>query len=176
MRAYIAGDTAAFTALFQRLAPGIHAFFRRSFDPATADDLLQQTFMKAHRARATWAADRAVKPWLFAIAGHVRIDEWRRRKRTPEEADDALDGRETGPAPPLDTLLDDLRRNQGLRDALAALPDTLREVLHLHYFEGLSFGEIAATLGTSEGAAKLRAFRGYERLRAVLRIDTKESS
>jgi len=175
MRAYLAGDTAAFSALFQRLAPPIAGFFRRSFDSATVDDLLQQTFLKAHRARATYQFDRPLKPWIFAIAGHVRIDEWRRKKRIPEDADDeSLEG-EPGSAVPQDAQLDGLRRERGLQDAIGRLPDAQREVLHLHYFEDLSFAEIAAALGSTEGAIKLRAFRGYERLRISLPIARDES-
>jgi RNA polymerase sigma factor (sigma-70 family) len=168
MRAYLAGDTRAFSALFQRLAPAISGFFRRSFDAATADDLLQQTFLKAHRARATYLFEKPVKPWVFAIAGRVRIDEYRRRTRTPEDGDDDAVLDEPNKQPLQDKQLDDLRREAGLQDAISQLPEAQRQVLHLHYFEDLSFAEIATALGTTEGACKLRAFRGYERLRQVL--------
>jgi len=52
-----------------------------------------------------------------------------------------------------------------VRAALARLPDSQREVIYLHRFEQMSFAEIASVLDTSEGAVKLRAFRGYEKLR-----------
>src|SRR5260370_639043 len=55
-----------------------------------------------------------------------------------------------------------------VRAALAHLPDPQREVIYLHRFEQMTFSEIAAVLDTSEGAVKLRAFRGYEKLREEL--------
>src|SRR5215471_9549398 len=89
MAAYVTGDRPAFTTLFDRLAPRLHRFFRRSFgNDATADDLLQQTFLKIHRARDSYRRDLKVAPWAFAIAARVRLDELRRRKRIPEDGDE----------------------------------------------------------------------------------------
>src|SRR5215471_21247139 len=89
MASYVTGDRQAFTTLFARLAPRLHRFFRRSFaSEAAADDLLQQTFLKIHRARATYRQDMKVAPWAFAIAARVRLDELRRRKRLSEDGDE----------------------------------------------------------------------------------------
>src|SRR3954471_8709169 len=89
MSAYAAGDARAFESLFARLAPRVHGFFLRSFrDEAVADDLLQVTFMKGHRAREQFDRTLRVAPWLFAVAARVRLDELRRRMRLPEDADE----------------------------------------------------------------------------------------
>ena len=73
MAAYVGGDRRAFERLFARLSGPVHGFFLRSFrDAALADDLLQTTFLKLHRARADYRGDLPLKPWLFAIAGRVR--------------------------------------------------------------------------------------------------------
>src|SRR5579872_5384828 len=89
MAAYVAGDRRAFEQLFTRLAPRLHRFFRRSFHAeATADDLLQTTFLKLHRARATYKPEMRVAPWAFAIAARVRLDEFRKRKRLAEDGDE----------------------------------------------------------------------------------------
>src|SRR5439155_19951011 len=89
MSAYVAGDARAFERLFARLAPRVHGFFLRSFrDASVADDLLQVTFMKVHRAREQYRADLKIAPWLFAVAARVRLDELRRRLRLPEDADE----------------------------------------------------------------------------------------
>ena len=167
MSAYVAGDARAFEQLFARLAPRVHGFFLRSFrDSTVADDLLQVTFMKVHRAREQYDQELKVAPWVFAVAARVRLDELRRRLRLPEDADEDTIARadETAPRdPPPDTDL-----QEAVRDALARLPESQRAVIHLHRYEGLTFPEIARVLGTTPGAVKLRAFRGYETLRKEL--------
>ena len=167
MSAYVAGDARAFEALFGRLAPRVHGFFLRSFkDPAVADDLLQVTFMKVHRARKQFRPELAVRPWLFAVAARVRADELRRRLRLPEDADEEAIARADEQAPRDPPPDPDVR--DAVRAALEALPEAQRAVIHLHRYEGMTFAEIARVLGTTPGAAKLRAFRGYETLRQKL--------
>ena len=167
MSAYVAGDARAFEKLFGRLAPRVHGFFLRSFrDSSVADDLLQVTFMKVHRARETYRKDSRVAPWLFAVAARVRLDELRRRLRLPEDADEEALARADEQAPrdpPPDTEL-----QNAVRAALERLPESQRAVIHLHRYEGMTFPEIAQVLGTTPGAVKLRAFRGYETLRKEL--------
>lgn len=173
MAAYVAGDGQAFQALFAALAPRVHAFLARSVGRAAADDLLQTTFLKVHRARADWDPARPVRPWVFAIAARVRQDELRRRRGLPAAAGEeelaAAEERASVAVPPdPEGDLDERDRAARVRAALDGLPEAQRAVIHLHRFEDLSFAEIAAALGTTEGAVKLRAFRGYERLRAAL--------
>jgi RNA polymerase sigma-70 factor (ECF subfamily) len=168
MSAYAAGDARAFESLFARLAPRVHGFFLRSFrDEGVADDLLQVTFMKVHRARAQFRTELKLLPWLFAVAARVRLDELRRRLRLPEDAGEEAIARADEQAPrdpPPDSDLKD-----AVRAALEALPESQRAVIHLHRYEGMTFAEIARVLGTTPGAAKLRAFRGYETLRRQLK-------
>src|SRR5213082_2402649 len=114
MSAYVAGDARAFEKLFARLAPRVHGFFMRSFrEPAVADDLMQVTFMKVHRARESFDKGLKVAPWLFAIAARVRLDELRKRLRLPEDADEEALARADEQAPrdpPPDTELQDAVR------------------------------------------------------------------
>jgi len=171
MAAYVAGDRRAFEHLFARLAPRLHRFFRRSFRAeATADDLLQVTFLKLHRARETYKPEMRVAPWAFAIAARVRLDEFRRRKRLAEDGDEEALARadearaaEAASEVPLDGDTAD-----AVRRAVDALPESQRVVIHLNRFEGMTFGEIARVLGTTEGAVKLRAFRAYGALKKTL--------
>jgi RNA polymerase sigma-70 factor (ECF subfamily) len=175
MAAYVAGDKRAFGELFARLGPRVHGFFMRAFgNTAVADDLLQTTFLKLHRARADYRPDLPLRPWVFAIAARVRTDELRRRYRLAEDAgDDELDAaaeaqaREQLAGAAADGQRDDLVAS--VRRAVDALPESQRLVVHLHRYEGMTFPEIARVLGTTEGAVKLRAFRAYERLREALR-------
>jgi RNA polymerase sigma factor (sigma-70 family) len=172
MLRYREGDQQAFDGLFARLASSVHGFFLRTFrEPSVADDLLQTTFLNLHRARGQYRRGQPVRPWLFAIAANVRMDELRRRHRlpaggSPEEIDRILDRESFAQTPP--EPLESAERAERVRQALAALPDSQRMVIEMNRFDGLSFGEIARALGLSEGACKLRAFRGYEALRKRL--------
>ena len=167
MAAWTRGDRRAFDKLFTRLAPRVHGFFLRSFrDEGLADDLLQVTFMKVHRARSQYDQGLRVAPWVFTVAARVRLDELRKRLRLPEDADEEALARADAQAfrdPPPDADLVD-----AVRAALEKLPESQRTVIHLHRYEGMTFPEIAKVLGTTAGAIKLRAFRGYETLRKEL--------
>ena len=171
MAAYVAGDRRAFEKLFERLAPRLHGFFRRSFRvEATADDLLQITFLKLHRARDTYKPEMRVAPWAFAIAARVRLDEYRKRKRLAEDGDEEalVRAEEALAAEPRDDSAIDGDTADAVRRAVDSLPESQRVVIHLNRFEGMTFAEIARVLGTTEGAVKLRAFRAYGALRQRL--------
>jgi RNA polymerase sigma-70 factor (ECF subfamily) len=175
MAAYVEGDPQAFSRLFRSLAPRVHGFFLRRFgDPAVADDLLQMTFMKIHRARHDYRRDSPLRPWVFTIAARVGLDEHRRRGRRPEAADDErlkqLPQDAAAGQAPLDgqQLVERAQLAAEVRAALQRLPESQRVVIHLHRYEGLTFDQIGQVLGTTEGAVKLRAFRAYEQLRKDL--------
>jgi len=173
MARYAAGDDVAFRDLFALLAPKLRAFFFRSFvDAALADDLTQTTFLKLHRARASYCPELPLKPWLFTIAASVRRDELRRIYRLPphvgeaeiEQAEPQLP-EDLSPfkAPEASNAVD------AVRAAVNRLPESQRAVLHLHLHEELTFEQIAQVLGTTPGAVRVRASRAYERLRKGLR-------
>jgi RNA polymerase sigma factor (sigma-70 family) len=171
MAAYAAGDERAFDALFKSLAPRLLGFFMRAIaDRALADDLLQTTFVRLHAARHTYRDGAPVRPWVFTIAARVRIDELRRRRRTPRAASE-LDLERLQAEPTADAADDGLDQGalgQRVRAAIDALPESQRMVVHLHRFEELSFAQIGSVLGVSEGAARIRAFRAYAALRERL--------
>jgi RNA polymerase sigma-70 factor, ECF subfamily len=173
MAAYAAGDIRAFDELFVRFAPKLHAFFVRSFqDVALADDLLQDCFMKLHRARGDYRRGAPVRSWLFAIAARLRLDALRRRYRlredvcaeTVERLGDADPDGIQGP----ENLADRAALADAVRCAMERLPPAQRIVVHLHRIESRSFGDIARLLGVSEGSVRQRAFRGYIALRKAL--------
>jgi RNA polymerase sigma-70 factor, ECF subfamily len=170
MARYAEGDDVAFRQLFAVLAPKVRAFFLRSFiDPSVADDLTQTTFLKLHRARATYSADRPLDPWVFTIAASVRRDELRRRYRLPPHVSDveleklvSRQVRDRNPSPP------ETDEIEAVRAAIQRLPESQRTVLHLHCTEELTFDQIAERLQTSPCAVRVRASRAYERLRKAL--------
>jgi RNA polymerase sigma-70 factor, ECF subfamily len=172
MARYVAGDVAAFRRLFEKLAPRVHGFFLRSFgDPCVADDLTQNTFLKLHRARGAYRPDLPLKPWVFTIAASVRRDELRRLYRLPPHVGEGeLEHAEIAAGSLLTREPESNGAPEGdeVRDAIARLPESQRVVLHLHTYEELTFHEIATILGTTPGAARVRASRAYERLREEL--------
>lgn len=161
------GDRAAFEAIFRRYADRVLGTFRRGgLDDALAQDMLQQTFLHVHRARNDFRLDGKLRPWLFAIAMNVRREHWRRKSRKPEDQLDLERHREPSVDPGTSSVSDRL-----VRRALLELPDNQREVIELHWYEELSFKEIADIVGASHAAVKVRAHRGYEKLRAALKQD-----
>ncbi len=165
--AYRAGDLEAFQALFERYAPILlrimHRDIRRGQD---ADELVQDTFLHLHRASADFRAGAKVRPWLMTIALNLKREYFRRKGRRPEAPLD-LDGRRDPTAPP--ARVDERRDAQReVARAMAGLTESQREVIEMHWFAGMSFPEVATAVGASLSAVKVRAHRGYERMRSVL--------
>jgi len=179
MAAYQAGSEQAFRTLHDRHAGSVYGFLaRRVGDPAIADDLYQEAFLRVHRARATWDPERPFRPWLFGIVHHLLADHLRGRGRSPERPDaDAVERAsstgEAGPgraAAPPDPEQAAARREstEALDRALRAMPEEEATVLVLARVEGLPYEEIGPILGRSPAAAKQLAYRALKRLRAEL--------
>lgn len=166
MLAYQGGDPVAFDYLYTVLAPGLLGYLSSlTRDRGRAEDLLQETFLQVHKARATYLHGRPVKPWVYAIARNVFLMQRRaaaRRGRRETLADEEL------PEVPVPPEVESLADRELVRRALAGLPADRREVLELHHFMGMSFREVGAVLGISEGAAKVRAHRAIAQLREAL--------
>jgi RNA polymerase sigma-70 factor (ECF subfamily) len=166
MSAYVAGDSGAFRLLFERYAPLLlRAMLRELFVREEANDLVQQTFLQLHRARRDFDPGQKLKPWVFTIALNLKREHFRRKKRRPERSLDA-----EGVPEPMVAALGAARvdAQRTLSRALAALPQDQREVIELHWFDGLDFPEVAEVVGASLSAVKVRAHRGYVRLREAL--------
>jgi RNA polymerase sigma-70 factor, ECF subfamily len=162
MERFRGGETAAFNKLFSRHAGRVNSYLRRMVGPAAADDLTQATFLSVVRSADRFHRGARFRPWLYTIAGNAARDHARRaRFEQPTDSGEL-------PEQAAETLLPDPVLERAVQRALAALPLAQREAIVLHRFEGLSFGEIAETLGLSESAVKVRAHRGYVQLRRLL--------
>ena len=179
MAAYQAGSEQAFRTLHDRHAASVYGFLlRRVADPATADDLYQEVFLRLHRARATWDPERPFRPWLFGIVHHLLTDHLRERGRSPERSDEGAVARAStagnappgSGAPPPDPERAASRREsaEALDRALRSLPEDEAAVLVLARVEGLPYEEIGPILGRTATAAKQLAYRALKRLRAEL--------
>lgn len=166
MEAWVGGDGAAFRELFTRHAGLLVRVVGRGLPRADdASDLVQQTFLQLHRARLDYRLGTPLRPWLLTIAINVRRMHLRASGRRPED----LHAPETFPdlvAPAADP--DAGERAARVRQAVEALPQDQRDVVWLHWFEGLSLVEVATVVGASHGAVKVRAHRAYEKLRGLL--------
>jgi RNA polymerase sigma factor (sigma-70 family) len=165
MLAVADGDSRAFDALYERHSPTVYGFVCRMVkNTALAEDLLQTTFLSVLRSKDRYEPGMKVVPWLVTIAANAARDSLRRQQRHAVPVDDvsALDMGtvEQAPSDP------GLRRK--LEWALAALPAQQREAVVMHKVHGLSFDDIAESLGVTSTAARIRAHRGYERLRELL--------
>jgi RNA polymerase sigma-70 factor, ECF subfamily len=177
MGRYCDGDRAAFDQLYAQVAPRLFGYLARmAADRAAAEDLVQLTFLKVHRARGAYVRGADPVPWLFAIAHRTFLDEARRKKRShvrlAREADGVPEEAAHITGVPVAEADDGGRPDPALaRAALAALDDlpvSQREALILTKLSGKSIAEAAAITGATPGAIKLRVHRGYLALRKAL--------
>ena len=164
MQRFIDGDAAAFDVLFERYAAPLHGYLWRLLgDRALVEDLTQATFLSLVRARGRFRAGSRFRPWLYAIATNAARDHLRRGHERLTESGELPQELAAEEAPMQDAPL-----QAAVQKALAQLPESWRTVVVMHRFEELPFAEIAEILDTTEGAVKVRAHRGYERLRELL--------
>ena len=146
-------------------------------DPEDAADMTQETFIKAYRALSSFRGDSKFSSWLYRIASNVCLDFLRSRSRHPQVSLSTVD--EDGQAP---VELPDMRQNpeeqlmkklgmEAVRRGLEQLPEQQRQILVLRELGGLSYAELAQTLGLEEGTVKSRIFRARKRLCALLLCD-----
>lgn len=172
MLAYRDGDRGALRVLFERYGSLLLRMLRRDLDtPEEAQDLVQQTFLQVHRARADFHPGKPFRPWIFTIALNLKRGHFRSRKRRGEVMRELA--AEPPPRSPDTSASAEAVR---VRAALRRLPEGQRDAIVLHWFEGLSFPEIAEITGVKESALKVRAHRGYARLRDMLGSDVTDAS
>ncbi|MEE2828372.1 MAG: sigma-70 family RNA polymerase sigma factor [Myxococcota bacterium] len=173
--AYRGGNPAAFDQLFERYSASLLRFMRRQVRrPEDASELVQQTFLQLHRARNDFREGALLRPWLYTIALNLRREYFRRRARRPESSSDYVDRWDEESLTPEDDL-EAMQVAQAVRAALEQLPEGQRTVIEMHWFEGLSFPEIAGMLGLGLSAVKVRAHRGYSHLRSHLGCEASPS-
>ena len=166
MSRFCGGDEEAFEILYARFAPALGAFLRRFVgDRTLAEDLLQTTFFSCVRARGRYVSSVGLRAWLFTIAANAARDTLRRRSARREDAvlPERLNNLEAATR-----TVSDPEMAGAIAAALQQLPSDQRAAVLLHQLHGLSFPEVASALGTSVGAAKVRAHRGYCGLRVLL--------
>jgi RNA polymerase sigma-70 factor (ECF subfamily) len=161
---FIAGDEQAVRTVHQRYGGAVRTVARSMVDDRElVAEIVQQTFVKAWRAAASFDGERELGPWLYAIARRTAIDVLRKERRPTASAHE----------PETDVAVTPLSFERTwemfeVRRALDALPDGEREVMRLNHLAGLTHPEIADRLGIPVGTVKSRSARAHQRLAAAL--------
>ena len=164
MDRFRAGEPDAVRALYRDYAGAVHTVAISIVrDRELANDVVQQTFVKAWRAASTFQDGREVAPWLYSIARHTAIDAVR------AEARPTRGGHEPEVEVPVDSeSLEATWERFEIRRAVDALPEEEREVVRRSHLLGHTHEEIAQQLGVPIGTVKSRSSRAHKRLATSL--------
>lgn len=162
------GDAEAFRELVERYSPKLFRLaWRLTGDEATAEDAVQETFLRAYRSLGRFDGRSEVGTWLHRIAVNTSLEIMRKHERrkdgTPEET---LPLPSPEPGPERTALSQEMER--AVREGLADLSALERTAFVLRHFEGRSIAEICARLGLGQSAGKQAIFRAVRKLRRVL--------
>jgi RNA polymerase sigma-70 factor (ECF subfamily) len=174
------GRKDAFGVLLRRYERELYGYLRRYLGDANlAEDVFQNTFLQLYVKSSQYEPGRPVRPWLYTIATNQAIDALRRNGRhqavsldqgRDELPDgdvhsliDTLQSREVGPVEAADSE----ERRERIRASVERLPDFLRQVLVLAYYQGLKYREIADILGIPVGTVKSRLHAALNKLHEI---------
>lgn len=171
----LAGERRAFGELVRRHQRAVFGIaLRTTGDRQVAQDIAQETFLRAYRALGRFDVARPFSPWLYRIATNQSL-KWVQRRRVPTVP--LAEHAEVGPqlADPLAQPEDAIvarERYARLWAAVAALPPDFREAVLLRHAEGLTYRQIADRMDISLANAKSRLFRARRQLREVLAAES----
>jgi RNA polymerase sigma-70 factor (ECF subfamily) len=165
MTGYQQGDPAAVDLLVARLSPSLWRFFiSTSRSPADAEDLLQECWIRLHKARHTYRSSEPLLPWVFAIARYTKLDGYRkRRRRESKELQVEILPDVGGADPPAPEA-----REGRFHQLLEQLPESQREVILLLKVSDMSLEEVARATSSTVGSIKQKAHRAYAKLREII--------
>ena len=182
---HLAGSSGAFDRLVARYAPELYGFLCRFLaDSAIAEDLIQETFLQVHMAAVSFDPTRSFRPWLYTIAANKARDHLRARGRRQEYSLDSGKA-DDGPAPsqsvaaadaPLPELLENEERKAVVRTLIDRMPEHLRLILMLGYYQQLPYAEIAEVLEIPVGTVKSRLHAAVNHFARLWRSHTEAGS
>jgi RNA polymerase sigma-70 factor, ECF subfamily len=170
----LAGEMQAFNLLVVKYERRIHRLIGRFIrDEGTVQDLAQETFIRAYRALPQWRGEAQFYTWLYRIAVNAAKKELMDIKRDPIVTESALRGKDDDDDEPQlpdlghdsdtpETLLASRQIADAINEAMAALPEDLRQAVTFREIEGLSYEEIADAMNCPIGTVRSRIFRARE--------------
>jgi len=158
------GDSAAFSALVCRYQRPIFSLCVRYLPRTDAEDIAQETFVRAFVNREKIDPTRPPLPWLFTIARRLCLDRLRKKSPSLDEAPEL--GADTAAQP--DAVLAAHEELGLLQQGLASLPEGQREAVVLYHLEDMSYQEVAASLAVPVGTVMTWLHRGRAKLRALV--------
>jgi len=155
------GDTEAFGELVTRYQTSVfNVCYRILYERAEAEDMAQESFIRAHERLPTFDDQYPFGPWIRRVAANVCLNHLASRKITAE-LDEERDA-DAGPMP--ETVQETRERSQQVRNALASLPAHYRIVIELRHYQEMSYDEIAAELNIPLSDVKSHLFRARKLL------------
>lgn len=168
VRRILAGERAACEELVRlHHAPIYRLLVRLCRDADLAEDLTQEAFAAAWAGIGTFSGASSLATWLHRIAYRRFIDSYRRRRPLATLDENLAEKADTNSADPLQGLLAD-EESRRLYDALAQLDPPDRDILVLHYLQGLTFRQMAEVLDEPGGTVKWRTSQALAKLRVIL--------
>lgn len=169
------GDSASYGVLLEKHRnPVIHFLYRMVQNPAVAEELAQEVFLRVYRSRASYEPTAKFTTWLFRIATHLALNSLRdcKNERKQESLDDGFEDqlvRQVSDARPnVEQSMLYQARLAEVKQAIQTLPEKQRAAVLMHKYEEMEYSQIARALNCSESAVKSLLFRAYETLRARL--------
>ena len=171
------GDRGLYETLIARYEREIFSYLRRYIgDAELAEDAFQGTFLQVHLKCQQFDSSRRFRPWLYAIATNQAIDIQRRNKRhrmvsldrtSRFDQDDRSGGwseKLVGDSPDPLLVASDLENSRWVHQSVDSLGESLKQVVHLVYYQGMKYREAAETLGIPVGTVKSRLHAAVGRL------------
>ena len=166
MSAVREGDLAKLGALFDRYHLSLFDFLNRmTGNRHTAEDLVQEVFLRILKYRATYRDGARFQTWVFRIARNARADHYSGRDVASPLTEEAMDSPDATPGP--DGQLEQELESVRLQAALMSLREDRRELIVLARYQGMKHEAIAELLGIDAGAVKVRIHRALKELRDV---------
>jgi RNA polymerase sigma-70 factor (ECF subfamily) len=173
------GDESAFAYLVQKYRrPMVGFLYRMCHNPAAAEELAQEVFLRVYRSRSNYEASAKFSTWIYRIATNLAVNHARDTRHERREVTVRLDepDQETGITPDLadesltvEEQLLERERLAAIRSKVNALPERQRMAVIMHKYQQMDYRQIADVLKLSESATKSLLFRAYETLREQLK-------
>jgi RNA polymerase sigma-70 factor (ECF subfamily) len=168
LHSYVAGDKDVFSEIVKRYKDPLYAFLRRFLNQQQlVEEAFQETFLQLYRSRHSFEKDKPLRPWLFTIAANKARDVLRKQQRQgtvsigtmaePAELtiDDVVNSLKSYEITPYDEA-ERAEQAEKVRKIIANMPENLREILILAYFEQFSYKQMADILSIPIGTVKSR--------------------